>query len=258
MSRAHRPAPNNHHAAMHQGLHWQVDDDFNIAQVCARRWAQRQPQAPAIVEHRPGQPAQVFTYGQLQRAADALSRALLALGVQRGDRVAIVLPQRFETAVAYMALLQMGAVAMPLSVLFGPEALAFRLQDSEAVAAIADGQSMGVLTALQPSCPALRHLIGVDGCGGDVDYAAALARQEGDWESVRTRAEEAAVLIYTSGTTGPPKGALIPHRALVGNLTGFVCSQNWFGFVTQATSSQASNAASGEKRPLNATMGRPK
>jgi acetyl-CoA synthetase len=46
---------------------------------------------------------------------------------------------------------------------------------------------------------------------------------------VRTSADEAAVLIYTSGTTGPPKGALIPHRALIGNLTGFVCSQNWFG-----------------------------
>jgi acyl-CoA synthetase (AMP-forming)/AMP-acid ligase II len=38
------------------------------------------------------------------------------------------------------------------------------------------------------------------------------------------------VLIYTSGTTGQPKGALIPHRALIGNLSGFVCSQNWFGF----------------------------
>ena len=45
-----------------------------------------------------------------------------------------------------------------------------------------------------------------------------------------THGDEGAVLIYTSGTTGPPKGALIPHRALVGNLPGFVCSQNWFGF----------------------------
>ena len=43
-------------------------------------------------------------------------------------------------------------------------------------------------------------------------------------------ADDGAVLIYTSGTTGPPKGALIPHRALIGNLPGFVCSQNWFGF----------------------------
>ncbi len=58
--------------------------------------------------------------------------------MRRGDRVAIVLPQRFETAVAYMAVLQMGAVAMPLSMLFGPEALEYRLQDSEAVVALCD------------------------------------------------------------------------------------------------------------------------
>jgi len=227
---AARPDPSDHHAVMHQGLRWQVDEDFNIAQVCSQRWAQRQPDAPAIIEHRQGHAPRVHHYGQLQRSADALSRVLRGLGVKRGDRVAIVLPQRFETAVAYMALLQMGAVAMPLSVLFGPEALAFRLQDSEAVAAIADAQSMPALLDLRASCPALRHLIGVDGAGGDVDYANALAAQKGRYQALRTRAEEAAVLIYTSGTTGPPKGALIPHRALIGNLTGFVCSQNWFGF----------------------------
>ena len=56
-----------------------------------------------------------------------------------------------------------------------------------------------------------------------------LARPAGPFEPVATRADDAAVLIYTSGTTGPPKGALIPHRALIGNLSGFVCSQNWFG-----------------------------
>jgi acetyl-CoA synthetase len=64
----------------------------------------------------------------------------------------------------------------------------------------------------------------------DVDYASALAAQQRRFDAVQTKAEEGAVLIYTSGTTGPPKGALIPHRALIGNLTGFVCSQNWFGF----------------------------
>ena len=56
--------------------------------------------------------------------------------------------------------------------------------------------------------------------------------------AVNTLADEPAVLIYTSGTTGPPKGALIAHRGLIGNLTGFVCSQNWFGF------DGAANAAS--------------
>jgi acetyl-CoA synthetase len=64
---------------------------------------------------------------------------------------------------------------------------------------------------------------------GDLDWADALAGSGRDFEAVDTRADDAAVLIYTSGTTGPPKGALIPHRALIGNLSGFVCSQNAFG-----------------------------
>lgn len=235
MPRARRLA--DHHDLMHRHLRWKVDAHFNIAQVCSQRWASSTPDAPAIVEHRQGQAPRSYTYGQLQRAADALSLVLEGLGVMPGDRVAIVLPQRFETAVAYMALLQMGAVAMPLSVLFGPDALEYRLQDSGAVAAIADGQAMATLQSVRANCAALRHLIGVDGCGGDVDLGLALGdvervqgRQGGRFEPVSTQAHEAAVLIYTSGTTGPPKGALIPHQALIGNLTGFVCSQNWFGF----------------------------
>ena len=84
-----------------------------------------------------------YTYAQLQEQANRLSNALAQQGVQRGDRVAIVMPQCFETAVAYMAVLQMGAVAMPLSLLFGPDALEYRLQDSEAVLAIADARRAG-------------------------------------------------------------------------------------------------------------------
>ena len=157
---------------------------------------------------------------------------LAALGVSRGDRVAIVLPQRFETAVAYMAVLQMGAVAMPLSILFGPEALEFRLQDSEAVLAIGDEASIGAVQGVRARCPALRCVIGVGAAGalGDLDGGQAMAAASPDFGLVDTLANDPAVLIYTSGTTGNPKGALIPHRAMIGNLSGFVCSQNWFGF----------------------------
>ncbi|MFX7739778.1 AMP-binding protein, partial [Acinetobacter baumannii] len=81
-------------------------------------------------------------YGEIQRDANRLSHALRALGVRRGDRVAIVLPQRIETVVAHMAVYQLGAIAMPLSMLFGPEALGYRLQHSEACVAIADETSM--------------------------------------------------------------------------------------------------------------------
>jgi acetyl-CoA synthetase len=237
--------------AMQQGFGWAVPEHFNMAEVCSRRWA-AQPDAAervAIVEHASadasgrGVAPRKYTYAQLQQAADALSHVLTDLGVQRGDRVAIVLPQRFETAVAYVAVMQMGAVAMPLSLLFGPEALEYRLQDSEAVVAIADASSVSNLLAVRTQCPALRQVIGVELSNAadmlhvDVDYASAIAAQQRTFTAVQTKADEGAVLIYTSGTTGPPKGALIPHRALIGNLTGFVCSQNWFGFPTVATTS---------------------
>ena len=231
-----RDNPVDGYAALHQSFAWQVDEYFNIAEVCCSRWARLSNKSSnaidkvAICSHKQGGIATFHTYFELKKAADALSHVLKGLGVQRGDRVAIVMPQRFETAVAYMAVFQLGAVAMPLSMLFGPEALEYRLQDSEAVVAIADESSMASVQQVRAACPALRVVVAVGECTADIQYEAATARQKSTFTAVKTKAEEAAILIYTSGTTGPPKGALLPHRALIGNLTGFVCSQNWFGF----------------------------
>ena len=224
----------DNHAALHSGFAWSVPRYFNIAKACCQRWAQA-PDATkrvAIHAYEPGAKGLFLTYAELQAQANRLSVVLHAQGVRPGDRVAIVLPQRFETAVAYMAVLQMGAVAMPLSQLFGPQALEYRLQDSEAVLAICDESTVDGVQAVRASCPDLRGVIGVGGAApkADTDYHAALLAATADFEPVPTLAEDPAILIYTSGTTGSPKGALIPHRALIGNLSGFVCSQNWFGF----------------------------
>ena len=221
----------DHHAAMHAAFRWQVPSDFNIAEACARRWARDTPQAVAITHETEDGRVTRITYAALQRDADRLSHALRALGVQRGDRVAIVMPQRPETAVAHLALYQLGAVAMPLAMLFGPEALEYRLQHSDARLAIVDESAVVNLLAARALCPLLTTVIAVGGAAGqgDLDWDDALAPHTAPFAPVATRADDAAVLIYTSGTTGPPKGALIPHRALIGNLSGFVCSQNWFG-----------------------------
>ena len=231
-----RDMPVDSYAAMHQGFTWQVPETFNIAEVCCSRWAKLDDRHKAATKkvairaHKQGSTGAFYTYFELKKAADALSHVLSSLGVQRGDRVAIVMPQRFETAVAYMAVFQMGAVAMPLSMLFGPEALEYRLQDSQAVVAIADESSMASMQQVRPACPALRVVMAVGDSAADLHYNAATAKHTSAFTAVKTKAEEAAILIYTSGTTGPPKGALLPHRALIGNLAGFVCSQNWFGF----------------------------
>ena len=223
----------DHYADLHGRFGWQVPRRFNMAAVCSRRWAAdpATAQQTAVIATAPGQPDRHHSYAELQQQANRLSSALAALGVRRGDRVAIVMPQRFETAVAYMAVLQMGAVGMPLSQLFGPEALEFRLQDSEAVVAICDGSTLAAVQSVSGNCPQLRALIAVEApAPGALAWSDLLASASDRFKAVDTLADEAAVLIYTSGTTGNPKGALIPHRALIGNLTGFVCSQNWFGF----------------------------
>jgi acetyl-CoA synthetase len=219
------------HAELHANFVWQVPAQFNIAEVCCARWARDTPRAVAIRSVPQAGPDSTLDYGALQDQANRLSQALRRLGVQRGDRVAIVMPQRFETAIAHMAVYQLGAVAMPLAMLFGPDALAYRLQDSAAVLAIVDESAIANLLEARVDCPALRTLIAVGEAAGqgDVDWLAALGAEAPGFDPVATDADDAAVLIYTSGTTGPAKGALIPHRALIGNLSGFVCSQNGFG-----------------------------
>ena len=218
------------YAELYETFRWQVPERFNIAAVCSRRWAREVPDRVAIrYEHEDGRRS-AHTYGELQQAADRLSNVLRARGVVRGERVAIVMPQRFETAVAQMAILQLGAVSMPLSMLFGRDALEYRLQHSEAIAAIVDEGAIDSLRSARPACPQLRAVIAVGAARGqgDLDWVDALAQAAPRFAAVATSADDGAILIYTSGTTGPPKGALIPHRALIGNLPGFVCSQNGF------------------------------
>ncbi len=221
------PDPQDAWAELHGQFRWQVPAWFNLADACCGRWARQTPQAVAIRTETPQGRPRLTRFAELQDQANRLSRLLRRLGVRRGDRVAVVMPQRVETAVAHIATYQLGAVAMPLSQLFGPEALAYRLQDSAAVVAIADDSTLDALRLVRAECPDLRHLVAVGMAQpGEIDWVAALAREQAGFTAARTRADEAAVLIYTSGTTGPPKGALIPHRALIGNLSGFVCSQS--------------------------------
>ncbi|RZS56868.1 acetyl-CoA synthetase [Sphaerotilus mobilis] len=222
----------DHHAALHGDFRWQVPPVFNIAQACGERWARETPERIAILAEDADGPIDgpdgALSCAALWRQAGALAASLRDRGVAPGDRVAIVMPQRPETAVAHLAICAIGAVAMPLSMLFGPEALAYRLADSGARLAIADDSAWSALVQARAEAPQLATLVAVGEVPGPVDaqWSELLAHRHPIETAMATAADDAAVLIYTSGTTGPPKGALIPHRALIGNLTGFVCSQN--------------------------------
>jgi len=214
---------------IYRAFRWQVPERFNIATACCGRYAEERQRFCLYWEDETGATG-AFSYWDIQQQANRLSNALASLGVKRGDRVGILLPQRPETVVANIACYQMGAVAMPLSILFGPEALEYRLANSETVVAIADPASLPNLLPIRDRLPGLKHIVGVAGAreSGVIEWQALLAKASRRFDAADTLAEDPAVLIYTSGTTGPPKGALVPHRAMIGNLPGFVYSHDQF------------------------------
>ncbi len=214
---------------IYDAFRWQVPLRFNMAWACCGRWAHERDRIALHYEDDAGFTA-TLSYSELQQQANRLSNALAALGVERGDRVAIILPQCPETAIAHIACYQIGAIAMPLSILFGPDALEYRIADSEAKAALVDAASLPNLSGIRDRLPLLKHVIGVGGAREAHVHAweQLLERAAPHFACVDTAAEDPALLIYTSGTTGPPKGALKPQRVLLGNLPGFQHSQNDF------------------------------
>lgn len=215
---------------LHAAFRWEVPPRFNIHRACCERWAREASRLALIIEDDAGNVGR-HSYAEIQDAVERVSAGLRRLGVERGDRVAIVLPQCLETVVAHFAVYRLGAVTMPLSMLFGPDALVYRLGDSAARVAIVDAGVRDALAAVSGQCPALCATVVVGGqvaAPSEHAWQDLLASERDPHPVADTLPTDPAVLIYTSGTTGPPKGALMPQQALLGNIPGFVASQNGF------------------------------
>jgi acetyl-CoA synthetase len=180
---------------------WRVPPEFNIAHAVCGRYARDAGRVALYWEDESGETA-TYTYGELQQQANRLSNALAAHGVRSGDKIAIMLPQRPETAVAHIACYQMGAVAVPLSFLFGPDALEYRLRNSAARVALVDPASLPNLIPIRDRLPQLEHVALWRGAGS-LDRLERRVAAASAGLLVATRATDPALLIYTSGTTGP-------------------------------------------------------
>jgi len=217
------------YADVYARFRWPIPTAYNIAvDVCDRHATDRsrvalvyEDDAGCVSEH---------TFAEFRARSNQFARALTTLGVARGDRVGIVLPQRPETAVAHLAAYKLSAVALPLSTLFGPDALEYRLRDAGAKVVVTDGENLERVLAVAKGCPALVGVVCVDRADADgvVEYAKAIDGVSDSLEPVATAAEDPALLIYTSGTTGPPKGALHAHRVLLGHLPSIEFYHEYF------------------------------
>jgi acetyl-CoA synthetase len=214
------PVARGYHA-LYRSFRWQVPAHYNIGVDVCDRWAQREPDRTAILDVRADGAVEEISYGALRDASNRLANALAACGIGRGDRVAILLPQAPAVAVSHIAIYKLGAIALPLAMLFGVDAISYRLQDSGARALITNAQGLAKLAGIRDAAPGLELVFSIDGAGeGAQDFHATLARAAADFTPAATAADDPALMVYTSGTTGPPKGALHAHRVLLGHLPG--------------------------------------
>lgn len=181
------------------------------------RSALRSPAAPAL-----SLAERQLCYGELAQQIQALAAGLRALGLQRGERVAIYLEKRFETVIASFGAPAAGGVFVPLNPLLKPEQVGFILRDCEVRVLVTSPERHALLRETLPDCPGLRHVVlteapsaaAADGAGLPLHRFADLLDappQAGH----RVIDGDMAAILYTSGSTGRPKGVVLSHRNMV-------------------------------------------
>jgi long-chain acyl-CoA synthetase len=171
---------------------------------------------------------EALSYVELADRVRALALGLLDLGVERGDRVALLSENRPEWAITDLALLTLGAVNVPLYVTLPPSQVRYIVQDSGAkVLIVSNARQLAKAQEVRSQCPALEQVVMIDpgkepapdvlALADVYDLAAKRAPAEAEERAARVRPEDHATIIYTSGTTGDPKGAVLTHDNFMSN-----------------------------------------
>jgi fatty-acyl-CoA synthase len=158
------------------------------------------------------------SYAELDERVTRLANALRALGVQAGDRIAVLGLNSIEVIESYLASVRLGAICVPLNFRLVAAEIGYQLADSGAVAAVVDAAHAALLAGAKEHAPELRHCLVIGGhpdpeLGGDFEDAVRQASAEPVEQPVDE--QDPAFIMYTSGTTGRPKGAVLTHYNLM-------------------------------------------
>ncbi|MEO6958253.1 MAG: AMP-binding protein [Antricoccus sp.] len=209
-------------------IDWQtfpIPQQFNLGVACLD---DNDPAARALTVVGEDRTSTDYTFGDITDRANRLANTLTAVGIEREDVVAIINPQSLETAVSFMAIYRMGAIALPLSHLFGPDALRYRFENSGARAIIVTARNADRVREAVGDRAVKIIVIGADAGPGEIDFDSAMGSASAQFTPVDTAAEDPAMLIYTSGTTGNPKGALHAHRLVFGQIPIFEACYDFY------------------------------
>jgi len=208
---------------------WEIPELYNMGVDICDKWAHQRYRLALIYENEKGQLEQ-YTFWDLKRLSNRLANGLRAHGLSQGDRMGIMLPQSPEAGISHIAIYKIGAIAIPLFTLFGTDALAYRLSNSEAKGIVTDEANLQKVLDVWEKVPTLKIVVVTRGerREGILDFWELIEKGSAQFQPVQTRADDPAFISYTSGTTGPPKGAFHAHRVLLGHMPGIEFPHNFF------------------------------
>ena len=164
-----------------------------------------------------------WSFVDIKRYANKLANVFDHFHLEDNARVGIILGQCPETAIAHMACFKSGKISIPLFNLFGTDALHYRLLNSRASLVICDNIGLNKIFEIKDRLPDLKKIICIDSNDEKrnvFNFKKLLEHASDSYITKKTKASDPALIIYTSGTTGGPKGALLPHRSLLGHIPG--------------------------------------
>lgn len=214
---------------LYDSFQWNIPERYNIGLDICDKWAIREPDRVALLHRLDDGLINEVTYGDLKKWSNQLANALRAAGVKQRDRIALLLPQHPRTVAAHIAIYKLGAIAVPIALQFGHDALSYRLSDSGAHTILTFDGEVPRINELRSTLPDLVNIVclNVPHKYADLNWPEQVETQSQEFTAVESLPEDPALMIYTSGTTGRAKGALHGHQVLLGHLPGVQLPHNF-------------------------------